>query len=114
VKGATYHMRWLASGGDVTTGAARRWTPPLSQPPYALISAMQNPAAALAQSRRPSENSALGDKPDLAPSTNSANPVPAGNLTGSAIAAEEGPDAPPGMLAGIYVATAGEDARPSN
>jgi hypothetical protein len=98
VKGATYHMRWLVNAGELSTGAAHRWTPPLSQPPSALISAMQNPAATLAQSRRPPEN----------------NPVPTGNLAGPATAAAEAADAPPGMLAGVYVATAGEDARPSN
>lgn len=98
VKGATYHMRWLANAGEVSTGGARRWTPPLSQPPDALISAMQNPAATLAQSHRPSES----------------NPVPTGSLAGPAAAAAEGADAPPGMLAGVYVATTGEDARPSN
>jgi hypothetical protein len=95
VKGTTYHMRWLANAGELTTGAARRWTPPPSQPPYALIAAMQNPTAAVAQSRGPTENSALGDKSGAAPG-------------------EEGPAAPPGMLAGVYVATTGEDARPSN
>jgi hypothetical protein len=114
VKEATYHMRWLANGGEVTTGAARRWTPPPSQPPYALIAAMQNPAAALAQSRRPTENSALGDKSGPAPGSNLANPVAAGDLAGRAMAAEDGPATPPGTLAGVYVATAGEDARPSN
>ena len=114
VNGATYHMRWLANAGEVSSGAARRWTPPLSQPPYALISAMQNPAAALAQRGRPAENSALGDTAGPAAGTNSAGPIPAGNLAGSAIAADERPDAPPGMLAGVYVATAGEDGRPSN
>jgi hypothetical protein len=48
-KGATYHMRLLANEGDVRSGAARRWGPPNSLPPYSLIAAMQNPAAALAQ-----------------------------------------------------------------
>ena len=112
--GATYHMRWLANADEVRTGAARRWTPPPSQPPNELIAAMQDPAAALAQSRRPTETSALEDKSGPAPGANSASPGPAGNLAGSATAAAEGPDVPPGMLAGVYVATAGEDARPSN
>ena len=83
-KGRTFHMRWLANAGEVATGPARRWTPPLSRPPLALIGAMQNPGTAAVN-----------------------GPV-------SASMTEGGPEAPPGMLAGIYVATAGADARPSN
>jgi hypothetical protein len=88
-KGATYHMRWLAYSGEVNAGPARRWAPPLSQPPDGLIAALQNP-------------------PDAAPGFSVAT------IGGAATAAEDGlKDIPPGMLAGIYVATAGQDARPT-
>jgi hypothetical protein len=117
-RGATYHMRWLADASEVDTGPARRWTPPTSKPPYALIAAMQNPAAALAQSTQPRKSSPAGDQPSpvAARRANTANPPPAETPAtgGSAFASEERTDVPPGMLAGVYVATAAEDARPSN
>jgi len=103
-RGATYHMRWLADAAEVNTGPARRWTPPTSKPPYALIAAMLDPAAQSAQNTKGAQGSSVGNQPSAV----------ATSIGGSGFASEEITDVPPGMLAGIYVATAGADARPSN
>jgi hypothetical protein len=118
-RGATYHMIWLANANEILTGGARRWAPPASLPPYAMIAAMQNPAAALArggvQPGNPAPN--LGAPPGSAPGppTNgvlpSANPAPAASMT----SVDDSPqDIPPGMLAGVYVSTVDSNLRPAN
>jgi hypothetical protein len=43
--GATYRMRWLGNEAEVATATAKRMSPPVSQPPASLISAIQNPAS---------------------------------------------------------------------
>lgn len=99
-KSATYHLRWLGYPAEVNTGPARRWAPPISQPPDGLIAAVQNPAA----SAVPGSSIASGGGA-------SGSPAMGG---GPATVSEDGPkDMPPGMLAGVYVATAGQDMRPT-
>ena len=118
-RGATYHMRWLANPDEILTGGAKRWGPPAARPPYALIAAMQNPSAALAQGgTQPDDrtvNQGAGTGPAAAPGMNvplpGANPVPGGSV----VPADDGPqDVPPGMLAGVYVSTATSDLKPAN
>jgi hypothetical protein len=85
-KTQAYRMRWLANEGEVKTGAARRWGPPNSLPPYSLIGAMQNPDAALAQGGNQAGNAApapMGmERPGLV--TNTGNP-PTGVCAGAKI-----------------------------
>jgi hypothetical protein len=118
-KTQAYRMRWLANEGEVKTGAARRWGPPNSLPPYSLIAAMQNPDAALAQGGNQAGNAApapMGmERSGLV--TNTGNPITGAYLAagGADVLPENTPqNVSPGMLAGVYVATAGKDARPSN
>ena len=113
-KGATYHMRWLANEGEVNTGAARRWGPPNSLPPYALIAAVQNPGtAALAQNNDQARNSPTGSD-GSGRISNPEGPLPGSNPGPGAMPQGNGPqDVPPGMLAGVYVATSKVDG-PSN
>lgn len=105
-RGATYIMRWLANEGEVNTGAPRRWGPPNSLPPDALIAAMQNPGVALAQgTQRPGPVVKTGNPPGGGSPPPGGSPIPLDN---------QPQNVPSGMLAGVYVATAGPDARPSN
>ena len=103
-RGATYHLRWLADADEVNAGPARRWSPPTSKPPHALIAAMLDRAAASAQSAKVAQSSSVGNQPSAV----------ATSTAGSGFASEEITDRSPGMLTGVYVATAGADARPSN
>lgn len=95
-KGVTYHLLWLADEREVNSGAPRRWGPPISQAPDALIAAVQN-AAVLTQSKQ--------EPGDPLPDSNFALPQPAKDRPS---------DVSSGKLAAVYVATAGIDARPTN
>lgn len=115
-RSTTYHMRWLANEGEVQTGAARRWAPPVSLPPYQLMAAMQNPAAALAQrGSQPADRAfhATGSAGAVA-RVGSSNAAADPGSAGPAAPPDNGPhDVPPGMLAGVYVGTA-DAGKPSN
>lgn len=125
-QGKTYHMRWLANPNEILNGGASRWTAPVALPPYALIAAMQNPAAALAQSSGQPVNPAMNqDAPSGLPPEHAANAPPPGGFGqppaaapqsgGSTAFADDGPqELPPGMLAGIYVSTVNTNLRPTN
>lgn len=124
--GKTYHMRWLANPDEILNGGANRWTAPAPLPPYALITAMQNPSAALAQIGRQaappavSESSPSGFPPGPATDASPAGGIaPAGEASpqpgGPMAAAEDSPqDMPPGMLAGVYISTVDSNLRPRN
>jgi len=110
---ATYHLRWLANPTEVNTGKARRWAPPVSLAPYALIMAMQNPAAVLAQIAANAGNTSPNAGTAPAPAGPPSEAVPASSAP--APNADERPqDLPTGMLAGVYVSTATADLKPSN
>ena len=114
-KAATYHMRWLANESEVSSGAPRRWSPPLSRPPYAVIQAIQNPAAALAQGGPPAGSPAKAKVSQPLPAGSNAGNAAENAASGQAAVSSHPPlDVPADRLAGVYVATAGADARPSN
>jgi hypothetical protein len=109
IKGATYHMRWLANEGEVQNGAARRWAPPVSRSPLALIAAVQNPVAAMGSAG----SQADGMRPGLPGSQGrpqAADPSPGGP---TATADNTPQDVPSGRLAGVYIATTDYN-RPAN
>lgn len=137
VKGATYHMRWLANESEVNTGGAKRMTPPTAAAPATLIAAIQNPESLVAQN--PSSNSSnasagtrmpVGNGPGNANSNSAMNPAPSNSTALStsstttstsaatpiiASASAEAPHKlPPGMLQGVYVCTGGGDSQPTN
>ena len=119
VKGATFHMRWLTNESEVNSGGPKRMSPPASAAPATLIAAIQNPASVSEQGGAQSVN--VGAAQNVSqPVTGSAG---AGNARLSATPPplpsdppldEKAKGVPPGMLAGIYVATAGAAARPVN
>ncbi len=115
-RGATYHMVWLANANEILTGGARRWAPPASLPPHAMIAAMQNPAAALARNGVQPGNRASNPGPATSPSPGSGmNSGLASTPGASMTSADDGPqDIPPGMLAGVYVSTVDSNLRPAN
>lgn len=123
-QGKTYHMRWLASPNEILNGGASRWTAPVALPPYALIAAMQNPAAALAQIGGQPVNSAgnhgttSGAPPgSAAEASGGFGQPPAASVQPAespAIADDGTQSLPPGMLAGVYVSTVNSNLRPTN
>ncbi len=117
-KGVIYHMRLLADEHEVKTGAPRRWAPPISLPPDALIAAVQNPSATVVRNVNLGAKPAIGDNALRSPASES-NGVGAAVTnpaleTATATKNDELQPVPAGMLAGVYVATAGLDARPTN
>jgi hypothetical protein len=113
VRGATYHMRWLSNESEVKMGPAKRMSPPISNPAYSVVSAIQNPTAAMAQGKAQNESvdgkglRALGTNAGDGPAT-----MPPAGL-GMGVGTNE-PAVPAGRLAGVYVATSSKDLRPSN
>jgi hypothetical protein len=118
-QGKTYHIRWLANPNEILTGGANRWTAPVARPPYALIAAMQNPSAALAQGQvqpatppsNPQDLAALAPGADMNGTLPPAGPSPGGSMPSGD---EDTQNIIPGRLAGVYVSTADSNLHPTN
>ena len=111
VKGVIYHMRWLKNEAEVNTAGSKRMRPPDSAAPDTLISTIQNPGAASAQSQQTTNAVANGQASQGSPGSGGPGAPPA---AADPVLDESTVNVPPGMLAGVYVALAGEDARPAN
>jgi hypothetical protein len=111
VKGVIYHMRWLKNEAEVNTAGSKRVRPPDSAAPDTLISTIQNPGAASAQSQQTTNSVADGQASQGPRGSGGPGPPPAAAYP---VLDESTANVPPGMLTGVYVALASEDARPSN
>ena len=119
--GATYRMRWLGNEAEVATATAKRMSPPVSQPPASLISAIQNPASVSVQvTGRGASPDASEKAPHAFPAGSTAVDSTAGTGTDSmptrsvAVSEENTGRIPPGKLQGVYVCTGGADGQPTN